>query len=227
MSIYDEIKDQKNKLKDMTLEKKCKYIWDYYKIPIIAVILIFTIGFFLIRDVKNNMKPVYLDAVILNSNLIDSDRNDLKTLYIKYADIDIFENNLYIETGISLSDEYYNQNSMTTMQKLVAMMNAETLDVLVGPASAIAMFEDIQAYLPIEDVLSDDLRKEIESKGLEYYYSDLPEYSSRPIGIDITSLAPIQESYTINNDDPIIFAVIVNTKNPEHSAEFLAALMSK
>ena len=38
-NIHDEVKEQRKKLKDLSFSGKIEYILNYYKIPIIAVIL--------------------------------------------------------------------------------------------------------------------------------------------------------------------------------------------
>ena len=38
-NIHDEVKEQRKKLKELTFSGKVQYIWEYYRVPIISVIL--------------------------------------------------------------------------------------------------------------------------------------------------------------------------------------------
>lgn len=222
MAMSDEIKKEHSKVKDMTFKEKCSYIWDYYKIPIIIVIAVIILASYFIRDIRDNSRPLYLDALVLNSTLPGTENTPLSECYVDYSDIDLNKYRLFIETGLSLTDEYYNQNSMVTMQKILSMVSTNELDVIIAPVSCIKMYEDMEAYIAIDTILDDTAKEIIKDKELDYYYAD---YTSSPIGIDVSSLKLIKEAYPSDLDEPIIFTVLVNSSRQEHSIEFLNALL--
>ena len=83
MALKDEINRETVKLKDMPFKKKVSYIWEYYKFHIIGVIAAIVFLCVFIRDLRINKRPVYLDVVILNSDIAYRDDNPMMDDYIR------------------------------------------------------------------------------------------------------------------------------------------------
>ena len=64
-NIHDEVKEQRKKLKDLSFSGKIEYILNYYKIPIIAVILaVLFAGSLTYSIIRNNYDTVCFIAVL-------------------------------------------------------------------------------------------------------------------------------------------------------------------
>lgn len=155
----------------MPLKKKAAYIWDYYKFPIIGVIagLIFLVTF--IKDYRLSHRPLYLDAVLINSDLAYSYDESLKNDFIKYAGVDTVTYNLTIDTSPVITENSYDQMTMANVQKIFAMYTAGELDVVIGPETVIDEYGEMGAHMDLTAVLSDELKKQLEDKGYELYYT--------------------------------------------------------
>ena len=171
MALKDEIKQENIKIKDMPLKKKAKYIWDYYKFPILGVLVgLFLLGTF-IRDYRINSRPIYLDAILINSDLAYSPEDGLKEDFIRYASVDTDTYNLMIDSSIIIDKENYDQMSVANAQKVLAMYTAGDMDVIIGPESIIDEYGAMGAHMDLEGIMSDELKKDLETKGFSLYYT--------------------------------------------------------
>ena len=175
MALQDEINQETKKLKDMPFKKKAEYIWEYYKIHIIGTIAAIILICVFIHDWRENKRPVYLDAVIINSDIAYYDDNPIRDDFVKYAGIDTKAYNLQIDTGFVISDTQNDQMSMINTEKLMALFAAGDLDVVIGPDDIIDSYGALNAYMDLTDVLTPELKKELEDKGYEMYYTTVYE----------------------------------------------------
>lgn len=175
MALRDEINQETKKLKDMPPKKKAEYIWEYYKFHIIGTIAAVILICVFIRDYRENRKPVFLDMAVINSDMAYSEENLISDDYVKYADIDTSVYNLSIDTGFVISESGMDQMSLANSEKLMAMFAAGSIDLLLGPDDLINEYGAMSAYMNIEDILTPDMREQLESKGYELYYTTVYE----------------------------------------------------
>lgn len=175
MALQDEINKETKKLKDMPPKKKAEYIWEYYKFHILGTIAAIILICVFIRDWRENRKPVYLDMIVINSDIAYNDENFISDDFIKYAGIDTSVYNLSIDTGFVISETGMDQMSLANTEKLMALFAAGTIDLLLGPDSLINEYGAMNAYLDIEEILTPELRKQLEDKGFELYYTTVYE----------------------------------------------------
>ncbi|MBO6146535.1 MAG: hypothetical protein J6O70_03035, partial [Lachnospiraceae bacterium] len=74
--INDEIRKQTGKLKDMDMKQRLQYIWDYYKLPIILVLVVLFAVFSFIRDKATSKQTVFYVAM-LDSNVTETVQSTL------------------------------------------------------------------------------------------------------------------------------------------------------
>ena len=65
--ISDEIKEQKKKLKDMTLKQKIQYLWYYYRIHALVTILVLIFGTYFIHEYRLAQRANVFGVVFINS----------------------------------------------------------------------------------------------------------------------------------------------------------------
>lgn len=224
MALHDEIRQEQKKVKSMTLKGKIKYFWDYYKIhTIVSILVIIAIAVF-VRDYIKSNRPMYLDAIMINTIL---DYNSPKTIgddFAEYANVDTEAYNLSIETGASLSMEFNDEVSMATAQKVMALFQAKSLDLLIAPEEIIDYYAANDPYGNIHDFLTDEQIKKLEDNGFEIYYGAGCGVVT-PAGFYIASseyLKNKSEFGTFMEDANPVFAFAFCNANPEHSVELLS-----
>ena len=240
MPVIDEIREEQKKFKTMTPKEKAGYIWDYYKIHIIAGILLIVLASLFIKDIRKNSLPVHLNACIVNSNFTYDTDTVLPTAYVNYADIDTDKENYYIDYSMHISPESFDQTGLAYQQKLMALFSSAELDILIADKPLIESFADVDAYANLDELLPEDLKQELEEKGYTYYIypnEDTPEDADAiveniepaPLGIYMKNCTRMNEDGEFGTYFPEsepIFAIAVNTTRPEQSIEFLRFLIS-
>lgn len=177
MAVSDEIKEQTRKLKDMTFKQKTEYIWEYYKIPIIIVIVVIITLCVIIRDVRENNKPTYLSAAFINSNFAVDTSNTLTDDYIRCMEIDTENEHVFISFDINLRPDSFDTVAIAYQQKLVAQYEAQDLDIVVGPVGIMETSADCNGYGNLAELLPEDLIEELTEKGYEFYTYNGRRYS--------------------------------------------------
>lgn len=206
MAVSDEIKEQKSKFKNMTGREKASYIWDYYKIHIIAGLIIIIFGSVLIRDIRENNKPTYLYAVFINSNFAVDTSNTLEDDYIRCMDIDTDKEHAYFSYDINFSDNYFDTTFIAYQQKLVALYEAKDLDIVVGPVGIMETSADCNGYGNLEELLPSDLLDELTEKGYEFY-----TYSGRKYTDEEKSFMDEEDLKELENFTPYVAGIYLDT----------------
>lgn len=169
MAIYDEIKEQTNKMKDMTGKEKLRYIWDYYKIPIIAVVVVLIASVVLIRDIRENSKPTYISVAMINTNFAVDPTNTLEDDFVRCAGIDLDANNIYFGYDYSFPDDYFDTTVMAYQQRLVSQYSAGELDIVIGPVKPMVTSADCGGYSDLTQMLPEALIEDLKERGYEFF----------------------------------------------------------
>ena len=258
----EEVKEEKKKeatpapepkkFSELDAKGKAGFIWDYYKwyfvVGIVAIIAIVSF----VRDYRENLKPVYLDAMLLNSNFAYDETNTLESDYISQFNIDPNEYNLYIDLSVSLSEESFDTMMIANQQKIVAMYQAADLDVVIGPVKVMEGSANCECYGDLSQILPQDLIDELKERDYEFYYYDGEAIAKKKMENDPGYIDPSEEEYLppyfagvyldncsyLNNNGEYgaydlateeenrpIFTIAVNSQHMDHAVDFLRFLV--
>lgn len=245
MSINDEIKKQTHKLKDMTIKGKVTYIWDYYKFWIIGAVVAVIVIVSVTKSIISNSRPIYLNAILINSNLEYDKSVALDQEFAKEVDVNLDEYQMPIDVSMSFSMEgTYTQMDMAFQTKLVGAYSTGELDVVMGPVEIMAGAANVDAYGNLDEMLPKDLIDYLKDREYEFYYMKPVKEVKEGTGLDGSDEVVYGEEYFagiyldncsyLNNlgengvynppedeKDRVIFTIPANTKRLEHSIEFL------
>lgn len=206
MAVSDEIKEQTSKLKNMTRKEKASYIWDYYKIHILVIIGIIIFATVLIKDVVENNKPTYLYAVFINSNFAVDPTGTLEDDYVRCANINPDEEHVYITFDTNFRDDYFDTTAIAYQQKLVALYQANDIDIVAGPVGIMETSADCGGYGNFEELLPADLLEELEEKGYEFY-----TYKGRRYDEEEKAFLDPEDLQELENFTPYIAGIYLDT----------------
>ena len=148
-SLRKSIQGEKKKLRDMTWGERFQYIWDYYKIPIITVIVAVITVVSLVRHYAT-LKEDVLFGVIVNANAqgVTTFSSDLDA-YLELGD----KEGTFLENGLWL-------NATATFEsetKLTCYIAAHDLDYFLGDADAMNYFAKQGLISDLEKILPEEL----------------------------------------------------------------------
>ncbi|MCR4740627.1 MAG: hypothetical protein K5886_10280 [Lachnospiraceae bacterium] len=242
MTVNQEIrKEQKEYMSRMTFKEKVVYLAGYYKWYVIGILAAIIFAVFIIRDVVNNSKPVYLNLIISNSDLIyDSGDSKLYDDFVEYADIDTGKYQLYIDTTLNFSGTDMATTDITSAEKIMALYAARQVDAFMAPVSVIDRYKKMSAFLDPHEVLSDEQIKELEAAGYKLYYCkysetvdeedldpSVPEDKDVCIGIyvaesDYLNGLSVAGAFSVREDPPVFtFSTVAEEEGLSHAVQFL------
>lgn len=165
VTFKERLHEEAAKLKEMSFRDKFWYIWEYYKFPIIGVV----IAVFLVGSIGgamyNNRFDTALSCAVLNS------RYDSEALTVdKYFNEGFrafigLDENTKIDVDYSMSPSFdesaMNEYSYAELAKLTAMISSKGLDVMIGRPDVIDHYGEMDGFLNLEEALPADLYDQV------------------------------------------------------------------
>jgi len=156
------------KLRDMTFKEKASYIWEYYKIPIIAaVVVLIVIGSIINTVWINPPKKMYLQIAFYGGYVDDSAISavcgQLESGIMTPED----QQDMQITGASFMNNSGDPQMDMMYQQKFAAMISGNELDLLVTDANDLDDMVSQGILAPIKGYLSDSLLSQLSGKLLE------------------------------------------------------------
>ena len=201
MSVVEEIREQQKKaLSEMNTKEKLAYFWDYYKVHTIVVIAaVFLIVMFIYQYATNKDYGFY--AAIINADTTKlSDIDPWSKEFEQYVGMDTDKYQAYIDTTFVLSDDSSDQYALANTEKLMAMVQTGTIDVMVTDTANFEKYAQNEYFMNLEEVLPAD----VYAKYKDYlYYTDGATIDA--VDDDkfyMPDELPDPSTYTVNHRDP-------------------------
>lgn len=218
MSIYDEIRAEQKKLKDKSLGYKIKYYAGYYKWHVLAVVAILFVAISLIKSIVT-AKDTAFQAVFVNC-YEPLEANE----FTERIGIDVKEEEVIFDGTyrLNLDENTYDESSYITVQKVMALTSAHSLDVILGGHDVINYFGKGEMLMDLRDLFGESY---IESLGDKVMWVDTEPSDENdtpvhiPVGIDVTEAKKIVDKTCYPLGDAY-YSVIVNTDVSEYAKEF-------
>lgn len=166
-SVHDEIREERKKMRGKGLKANLEYFWDYYKIhTIVAVFAAILLGI-LIHDIRNN-KPYGFYAMMLNCAASEA-QTALENEFAPIAGIDTSAYDCLIDTTSSFHTQTFDELTVATSQKIMAVMSAKELDVIAADIPTMLFYANQETFLDLRTVYSEE---ELKSFGDRLIYVD-------------------------------------------------------
>ena len=165
VTFKERLHEEAAKLKEMSFKDKFWYIWEYYKFPIIGVIIaVFLVGS-IGSAMYNNRFDTALSCAVLNSRY-DSDALTVDQYFNEGFRAFIgLDENTKIDVDYSMSPTFdesaMNEYSYAELAKLTAMSSSKGLDVMIGRPDVIDHYGEMDGFLNLEEALPPDLYEQV------------------------------------------------------------------
>ena len=167
MSVNEEIREQRKKLKGAGFKARFEYFWDYYKIHTIVALAVIIFVVTMVRDIANN-KPYALYAMFINSSGTDA-QSILQDGFIQYAGIDTQKEDVLVDTTANYVSSSLDTTAIATSEKVLALISAKSLDVMVADENTFGHFAGQETFTDLRDVFSE---KELSQMDDRIFYID-------------------------------------------------------
>lgn len=223
---------------------KLGYIWEYYKLPIVAAcIILYIIGYFL--HLQLTKKDVLLYLALVNMNTGEELTQELDDGFLTYADANPKKEELELYTGLYLTDDESSLNYeyvYASNTKITASIGAKLLDVVLMDRDGFDMLAqrgylcNIEELLEAEDPqLLESVRNELavgtvilEDNSVDTALHPELAYSAvtdeYPMAVDLSQSPLIQKA---GFDGNVYLGVIPETERADTAVEYLRYLMGE
>lgn len=129
-SLRERAGAEKQKIQGMAREKALRYIWTYYKIPIVGILVFIFLVIYFVHAFLNRPEDTLLHVTFVNCYDDVSGDSDFHKNFLEYADFQetgevYFDSNVFFD--LSKESDYAN----TYFQKTVAYLEAGTTDAVI------------------------------------------------------------------------------------------------
>lgn len=221
----DHLKEEKAKLKTMSPKDKIWYIWEYYKFPIIGVLIAVFCTVSIGSAIYQNRFDTALSCVILNGKFyadeppVDSYINEGFREYIGLDE----NTKLDVDYSMSLTfdESQMSDYSYAEMAKITALISAKSLDVMIGNPDTIGHYGEMGGFCALDETLPDDLYAAVKDHLFTAVNQETGEEVVCGVYLDSSSF---QENTGLELDTPIL-AIMDNTEHTDASIAFLRYIL--
>lgn len=210
-------KAQRAKLKGKPFKEKAAYFVEYYKYPVIAILIGAIIIYSVIASIAAN-KDYCFSAMMVNSVMIDSE--SVSQSFAEYSEFDTEKYTCYVDCGAMMSITGFGESDLATSTKFVAMIQSQDLDVVTMDSTNFYTQSLGESMIDLTTVLSkEDLEKHkdrlyyIDYKDIEKKDQNLGEPSGSLYN-QVDTFEEIREDLEIhrhpeNMEKPILVGIII------------------
>lgn len=220
------VKSELQKIENLdSFSAKAAYIWEYYKIPIIGIVIfiIFVISF--ITSYIDNSKEIVLSAVFVNSSMLSNECDALQEEYAASRNIDLSKKQLPFDCTISISPDAYDSYSVTYTVKLSALFQTNSIDAFLSDQTTFDTYAAQGAFADLNTLLSKDLLEKHKDK---LYYAVIEDGDSTyeaPVGFYMDESQKLISIKAYKN--PPYFGIVTSSPNQEAAVDFLNFLLEE
>lgn len=211
--------EKKTDFKALSNKAKVQYIWDYYKWPILAVIVAVIFVIYLIYHYVTYRDPL-LNVIMINcSDSISADDSGFDEFLTKYGyDPDDFP--VSLSSSLQFSDGEYSL-SYNDSQALTLMIAAGGQDLFFGTGDVYLDYADQGALIDLSTVLSEDLLERYKDSLI--YSTDDGQVDAYPCAIELTDNAWVKK---YNYYDTCYFGIFYQNENLDAAVQFAEFLLN-
>lgn len=209
-------KNERKKLKEMSINDRLWYLWAYYKIPLLACIFVlFETGAWIYRNLQSTMfycvvinEPNTSSSAIASIQSEFESRNGFDKNWRQTTEFDC--SMAMGATSEELSDFFYSSASTIKLESLVA---TNSIDVLITVPVMADYYKDQNLYMDLTTLLPSNLYEQLDKEG-RILINDSVAYG---ILLDDTLIA--KKLYL---EDGSVLSVCTDQNSPEFIFDFIS-----
>ena len=146
--------EKKTAFKDLSRKAKVQYIWDYYRLHILAVVVLAAFLISLIVHYATYRESV-LDIIMVNvANPYAENTSSTDEFFEQEGFTD--KETITVDTSVTLSDGDSYSTNYYSDQSLSLKLSVGGADVLFAPEFVFQQYADAGSFMPLTDFLTED-----------------------------------------------------------------------
>ena len=220
---------EREKLKNLHGMKKIRYIWDYYKLPLLVLcILLYIICYSFYRHFTHK-EPILYTALV-NVSVSETLSRQLSTDFLDYLETDTSKRTIQLYEGLYLTDDDtnpYHEYTYASRMKILAAIDSEQLDVVLMNKEAFdafsqdcdaALYDQLKTCLVSNTIILEDNSVELQLDPSVTYQAVTEE---QPLGLDISRAGLLSGA---GFDDTVYLGIIANSTKKETAINYIKYL---
>lgn len=186
--LRDEQKAQAAKLKNEPLHKRIGYFLYYNKLAIAAVLIAIALLFWIVRSIASfSTNNLYVMITDQQGDGLNTDF--LTSTWMDQCKADAYEALpvLYID-DLELADTTLNNITVEDLQKVLALFNAKTMDVLIAPEAVFQNYGNEGMFQSLSDLLTKEEFDTLSDQNRLLYAAVKETGQSIPVGLRISDV---------------------------------------
>ena len=222
MRLLDQIRKDRKQLQELPdRQSRLQFIWDYYKIPILAVLFIVTVALIGMINAGRNA-DVVMRAVLLNSDAVISECDETPfSKMFEDAGVDMKGKKVEVNDKLSLERDYTSDEDGQTLQVIAAMLTMGDLDLFVADEKQFARFSEEGVFADLNKLIE----KEILDRFAEDVYRTIDSQGNEMIaGIVLHEDSPLHKAGYYHEN--VILGVVSSGNDMEEAIVFVKQFLS-
>ena len=215
------VKKEREKIKNQKgFKGKASYIWDYYKIPILAVIIGTVAVISLVRSIKSNNYNTSLYVTYVNCISLDlrDDTGILENRLTNWLGIDGDRDRVSVDGYYTIDPDQFTEETYTSSQKLNILIAAKSSDCYIGDELFTKTWAESGYLLDLTEVIPEELLSKVSDRLV--YFTDGESGEEKAVAIDLADLPFITNALVLSNEHPL-FSIVVNAPHVDNCITFL------
>lgn len=137
----------------LNIKQRLQYIWDYYKLPLLAVPIAVLVLLFLVKSFQTDTEPDF-SLYLINQPVTEEKRQALETSLLTVFCPDAAESSVYVDASLTItpsSPDYDSQMSFTTA------IAGHTIDVMIADEEFFTYYAAKDAFYDLSELLPAEL----------------------------------------------------------------------
>lgn len=221
-SLGERMGAEKQKIQGMTRENALRYIWTYYKIPIVGILVFIFLVIYFVHAFLNRPEDTLLHVTFVNCYDDVSESSDFHKNFLEYADFQergevYFDSNVFFD--LSKDRDYAN----TYFQKTVAYLEAGTTDAVICQETNMKGLAKGGRVLNLKDERASGIYEKYRDRIVDY---TTDEGEVVPVAIDISDSPRFEGMNSYKNDENRYLCVSAYIDQTDQVEVFLDYLFS-
>ena len=216
--------EKKTSIKDLKGKARIEYIWDYYKLPILAAICVIAFIIYMIVHFVT-YKETALEIFMVNTTNQNTEEVAASTdEFFQQEGLSSKDEEIFIDTSIQFSEDMGDSTNYYSNQSLTVKFAVGGGDILFAPDYVFNTYAASSAMMPLTDILTDD---ELEQyKDILVYTTEEESGETYPCGVTLTDNEWLLTHHFYPEGETLYLGIGYNSKSPEIARDFFHYILT-